>query len=333
MTRFVTQALAAALATALIAAPAAEAVEIGGPKAFAFVALGDMPYKIPEDYARFEALIGEINKLKPAFSVHVGDIKAGSTPCTDENILKVKGEFDLFEQPLVYTIGDNEWTDCHREKAGKFNPVERLNKLREWFFAEPKSQGKTKLALERFADVFPDTKSFDGKGFVEITRFAHGGVLFVQPHIPGSNNNFETRSLENVQEFFARDKANNLWIEDSFAKAKKDGAGAVVISIQADMWDIKQSDPDVPLASGFVKTLKTIEKGAKDFGKPVLIVYGDAHHLLIQPFLGTDGKPVANVTTLMVPGEKVIGAVRIVVDPDNAAMPFVFQPIVETATK
>ena len=324
---------ASLLAIAALAAPSfttpAAATEIGGPKAFAFVALGDMPYKLPDDYARFEALIRKINELKPVFSVHVGDIKSGSTECSDGNFQKVKTEFDMFDEPLIYSVGDNEWTDCHREKAGKYNPVERLNKVRDMFFADKMSQGKAKIEVERLADIMPEMKAFDGRPFVEISRFSHGGVLFVQPHIPGSNNNFEPRSLENVQEFFARDKANLAWIESSFAKAKADGAGAVVISIQADLWDIKQSEPDVPLASGFAKTIKAIEKGAKDFGKPVLVIHGDAHQLLITPFFSTDRKPVANVTRLMVPGEQTVGAVRVVVDPDNALMPFTFQPIGE----
>ncbi|MCH1922284.1 hypothetical protein L9G15_23045, partial [Shewanella sp. A3A] len=43
-------------------------------RTFTFVAIGDKPYYLPRDYARFEKLIAEINKVKPAFTVHVGDI-------------------------------------------------------------------------------------------------------------------------------------------------------------------------------------------------------------------------------------------------------------------
>ena len=319
--------LAAALSLAA-AAPAA-AFEVGGPRAFAFVALGDMPYKLPDDYPRFEALIARVNALKPAFTVHVGDIKAGSTECSDANFRKVADEFAMFDGPLVYTIGDNEWTDCHREKAGRFDPNERLNKVREMFFAEPKSHGKNPIALERQSELMPDMKAWDGKGFVENTRFVSGGVMFVQANIPGSNNNFETRSLDNVREFFARDAANQKWIEAAFEKAAAEKLGALVLSIQADLWDIEQSEPEVPLASGFVKTLKTIEKQAKAFAKPVLVINGDAHFYQVTPFHGTDAKPIANVTRLQVPGEKIVGAVRVIVYPDDADMPFAFQEIAQ----
>lgn len=321
--------LVLAATLSLAAAAPATAVEVGGPRSFAFVALGDMPYKTPEDYPRFEALIAKVNALKPALTVHVGDIKAGSTVCSDEAFQKVKDEFAMFDGPLVYTIGDNEWTDCHREKAGKFDPNERLNKVREMFFAEPKSHGKSAVALERQSELMPDMKAWDGKGFVENTRVAHGGVMFVQANIPGSNNNFETRSLDNVKEFFARDAANQKWIEAAFEKAKAENLGALVLSIQADLWDIKQSEPDVPLASGFVKTLKTIEKQAKAFGKPVLVINGDAHFYTVTPFYGTDTKPLPNVVRMQVPGEKIVGAVRVIVDPDNADMPFAFQEIAQ----
>lgn len=319
--------LAAALAVA--AASPAAAVDVGGPHSFAFVALGDMPYKLPDDYPRFEALIARINALKPAVSIHMGDIKAGSTVCSDETFRKVADEFAMFDGPLVYTVGDNEWTDCHREKAGRFDPNERLNKVREMFFAAPQSLGKNPIALERQSELMPDVKAWDGKLFVENTRFVMNGVMFVQPNIPGSNNNFETRGLDNVKEFFARDEANQKWLTAAFEKAVADKLGAVVISLQAEMWDIKQFEPDVPLASGFVKTLKTIEKQAKAFGKPVLVINGDAHFFQVTPFYGTDMKPVPGITRLQVPGEKIVGAVRVIVDPDDADKPFAFQEIAQ----
>lgn len=322
--------IAAFLAGAVFASPAV-AADVGGAKSVDFIALGDMPYKLPDDYARFEALIQRVNAMKPAFTIHVGDIKAGSTPCTDENFQRVKDEFAMFDGALVYVVGDNEWTDCHRERAGKFNPVERLNKVREMFFAEPKSLGKAPIALERQAEVSPDIKTFDGKLFVENTRFARNGVMFLQVHVPGSNNNFETRTLENVQEYFARDKANVAWIKDTFAKAKADNASALVLSLQAELWDIRQSFGDLPLASGFINTIDAIEKGAKDFGKPVLVINGDVHIFTVTPFFNNQMKAVPNITRLQVMGETTVGAVRVIVDPENPTSPFAFQPINEPA--
>jgi len=54
-----------------------------------FFAIGDMPYHVPEDYDRFERLISDLNKENPDFTVHVGDIKGGSSPCTDSVYQKI----------------------------------------------------------------------------------------------------------------------------------------------------------------------------------------------------------------------------------------------------
>ena len=78
---------------------------------FQFVALGDMPYSLPEDDVRYERLISEINKTKPSFSIFIGDTKSGSSPCSDEYNQKVKAYFNQFISPLIYSLGDNEWTD------------------------------------------------------------------------------------------------------------------------------------------------------------------------------------------------------------------------------
>src|SRR6476661_3269553 len=64
---------------------------------FEFVALGDMPYRIPDDYPKFDRLIAAINAAKPVFSIHVGDIKSGGSPCTDDNFRKVFDQFATFE--------------------------------------------------------------------------------------------------------------------------------------------------------------------------------------------------------------------------------------------
>ena len=55
---------------------------------FTIVTLGDTAYGDPaKAYPQFEALIATINAVKPELVIHVGDIKSGSTPCSDENLL------------------------------------------------------------------------------------------------------------------------------------------------------------------------------------------------------------------------------------------------------
>jgi hypothetical protein len=308
------------LTTGLLAASVLVSAQQTPQDAFKFMALGDMPYALPADYPKFEKLIGMINSSNPAFSVHIGDIKSGSSPCSNENILKIKGYFDTFEQPLVYTPGDNEWTDCHREAAGKFDPLERLDFLRKTFFNTTNSQGKNPMKLERQADMS------DHKQMVENARWQKNNIMFGTLHVLGSNNGFE-RNLESVSEFFARDNANVAWIKDIFAKAKADGNAAVVLNFQADMFFTSNSVFALPAGagdnayakSGFLKTLAALSLESAAFAKPVLLIHGDSHVLIIdQPLVDAKGVLLENVTRLEVPaGAGRVHAVEVSVDPKS----------------
>jgi hypothetical protein len=114
----------AVLLTALAAPAAAEPLEI--------VVLGDAPYGEPaEVYPPFETLIETIDAAGPDLVIHVGDTKSGGTPCSDGILADQLAFLGGFVAPMIYTPGDNEWTDCHRQAAGGFDPVERLARIRE----------------------------------------------------------------------------------------------------------------------------------------------------------------------------------------------------------
>jgi len=134
--------ICAALLTSTIAT--AQAAE------FKFVALGDKPYgKAEEVNPLYETLIETINARAPKLVLHVGDIKSGSTLCDDEMLDTQLGYLNSFESAVLYAPGDNEWTDCHREKAGGFDPLERLAYIRKTYFADPSmSLGKKPIAVQ-----------------------------------------------------------------------------------------------------------------------------------------------------------------------------------------
>jgi hypothetical protein len=69
--------------------------------------------------------------------VHLGDIKNGPSLRDTAYFQQIRAGFDQFEDPLVYTPGDNEWTDCHRPSNGGYTPTERLDTLRQVFFDRP----------------------------------------------------------------------------------------------------------------------------------------------------------------------------------------------------
>ena len=139
--------------------------------------IGDVPYGDDQE-AAFGTLIDAVNAdPKVRDVVHVGDIKSGSTVCSDSRCASVAAAFATFEDPLIYTPGDNEWTDRHRINNGQFDPLERLDALRSVFFAEPGEpvgRHPKQLAAQQ--------------GFPENVLWTGSRVTFATVHVIGSNN-------------------------------------------------------------------------------------------------------------------------------------------------
>jgi hypothetical protein len=127
----------AAIAALSLAAPFTTAANA---EPFKIIALGDMPYGDPKwVYPPFEALIAKVNSLNPDLVIHVGDTKSGGTPCSDKTLDEQLAYLNSFAAPTIYTPGDNEWTDCHREASGGFDPLDRLAYIRRTYFTEARS--------------------------------------------------------------------------------------------------------------------------------------------------------------------------------------------------
>jgi Calcineurin-like phosphoesterase len=85
---------------------------------------GDSPYgTTPTDTAEFEAtpaFIAAINgDPKIDLVLHVGDIHSGKQYCTEAYDQSIYELWTQFKDPLVYTPGDNEWTDCNKLAEGR----------------------------------------------------------------------------------------------------------------------------------------------------------------------------------------------------------------------
>jgi len=284
---------------------------------FQFVALGDLPYGAPAvSYAPYRSLIEQINSEGPAFSIHVGDFKSGSTPCSNEEFQAQLGHFSLFEQALVYTPGDNEWTDCHRANNGAYDPLERLDKLRHMFFQSGVSLGQKPLALTRQPSVHAQHAAY-----VENAMWVHEGVVFVSLHIVGSNNSFEARHPQAIGEFFNRDAANVAWISHAFAQAKALHAKAVVFAFQADVFESKSRWEDFPTHSGFRRSVgETLLPLAAQSNLPVLVIHGDSHVFKFDQAFQWQKKPLPSVYRLVVPGAQDVRAVMVSVDTARASV-------------
>ena len=279
---------------------------------FYFIALGDLPYgPAMLSHPPYERLIAQINRLDPVFSVHIGDFKSGSSICSDEAFIEQLGFFNRFERPLVYTPGDNEWTDCHRALAGRFDPRERLSRLRQLFFTEPRSLGRGRMALERQSEVDPKFETY-----VENARFTVHSVQFLTAHIVGSNNGLDPKDPAAVEEFKARELAVVSWLEQGFAKAVREQAPAIVVMFHADVLDDKGSRAGFAENSGFARVIgRTLLPLAKEFDRPVLVIHGDSHQFRVDnPFRDSLGQPITNLTRLEVFGATDTRGVKVTVD-------------------
>ncbi len=292
------RASAAALA-ALLAGCASAPPPPGG---FAFGVMGDTPYSAAQE-PQFVAMIERMGAEPLAFVIHVGDIKAGShARCSDELYARRKAQFDASAHPLVYTPGDNEWTDCRRASNGGDDPLERLAKLREVFFAGRKSLGRAELDTVGEDDAAPGCTAYP-----ENRMWSHGGVYFATVNIPGPDDN-EGVDAASDAEARCRDAANAAWIERAAGLVESRNARGLVIATQADPW--------VSKAPGFVALLAQVAAVAERLRRPVLFVHGDTHvYRHDTPFKDAAGATVPNAIRLETYGSPFVGWVRVTVDP------------------
>ena len=132
--------------------------------------------------AMVDQTIASMNEHDLDFTIFAGDTKNGSSLCTDQAIGQdVADIFNRLDVPTLYTLGDNEWTDCHRTNNGSYDPLERLDFLRQFFFDRERSQGPNPIRLRR--------QGAPGQAYSENSRFVRDDVEFVALHVPGSNNN------------------------------------------------------------------------------------------------------------------------------------------------
>jgi hypothetical protein len=310
--------LLAAAGGACVQRRPAGAVPAADDGAFRVAVLGDMPYpgvRSPEwagAMAAYRAVLDTIAAERVAFVVHVGDF-TGAT-CSDSLYAQRRREFAAMPHPLVYTFGDNEWTDCRRDSSevrGGYEPLERLARLRELFTAGDTSLGRPSMPIERQSDD-PDYRTFR-----ENVRWSRGGVLFVTLHVVATNNNRGHGPAPSA-EYVARNAADLAWLRAAFDRAERERLRGVAVFMQANPFIPPSADRSEPsLPSGFTDLVSELRRLAIGFGKPVALVHGDSHYFRIdQPFVDTTtGLVVTNLTRAETYGNPNHHALLMTVDP------------------
>jgi len=266
---------------------------------FSFVAMGCMPYG-QANFAAYERLLTEINRRAPAFTVHCGDLQGSGEKPSEAFLIKARDWFNTLNHPVVYTPGDNEWTDVHRHGQ---DPAAWLTKIRTIYFPEERSWGRKTMPL------FTQRHDPQFSKYVENARWSRDGVYFATVHVVGSNNNLQPAVPGAEAEYREREAANEAWIHALFAEAAATEAKGIALFFQAQPF----------YAQGFTQFRAVLEAEARTFIKPVLLVHADGHRYLYERAMRFEGdhKPLSNVSRLETFGAGDIHAVQVVVDPGS----------------
>ena len=309
---------------------------------------GDIPYAKNNDGLKggekMTRLVESMNASKLAFTVFDGDTKDGSSLCTDDELgASTITLFNSVKAPTVYAIGDNEWTDCHRTNNGSYNPLERLDYLRQTMFADNLSFGQSKIKLDRQGPA---------KGlYSENSRWFKGNVGFLTLNIPGSNNNkinegecLGSKTLRTDAdcatanaEFAARDVANISFLRETFALAKERKSPGLMVVIQADVtFDLPETEEvnertsvveGLPSHDGYDAFIAALTEETNAFEGQVVLVHGDTHFFKVDKPLNTQADLIKNFTRVETFGSPNVHWVKVNVNSKNANV-FTFQPMI-----
>jgi len=321
-------AVATVLAGTAAFAQNGDPINTGSRNQLTLAVYGDAPYgTTPTDTAEFEktpAFVASINAdPKVDLVLHVGDIHSGKQYCTEAYDRAIYDLWSAYKNPLIYTPGDNEWTDCHKSGEGGHvyldpptnskpvdyadgDPLANLDLIRSIFFASPGySMGGRKKQVLTQATSYDPAHPEDAV-YVENVMWEQSRTLFVTLNVPGGSNNDAdpwygaALTTRQSNERPARTSADLRWLDAAFAQARHDGVDAVLIGLQADMWDLDGNT--VAHLSNYDGLVSSIASHARDFGKPVLLINGDSHvYASDNPLLSSSPKYVVHPVGYDVP--------------------------------
>jgi hypothetical protein len=248
---------------------------------------GDQKLQLSREFLATPAFIDSVNADPDVSTVmHVGDIHSGQETCRQDYDQAIFDMWTSYQDPLVYTPGDNEWSDCSKlpGQAPATNPATNLAIVRSIFFSNPGSTlGANPMKVTSQADVGArGAGDATDANYPENVEWVKGRTLFVTLNVPGGSNNDKdpwfgaaTETAEQTLERTQRTAADLDWLNYAFAIAQREHAiDQVVVAEQADMWD----SADVPAhVTEYEPIVKSIADHTLALGKPVLLFNGDTH--------------------------------------------------------
>jgi hypothetical protein len=280
--------------------------EDNGPLTFAVIADS---LSRPADEAPVRQMLDAIGRDRNlAFIVYDGNLKGPAEACRDSVYQSRHDLLDASRTPLIMLLGEHDWADCGSARSGSYDPVERLDFVRQQFFGDAGSLGQNPLTLARESDV----ARF--RSFREIVRWQANGVAFIGLNAPSPNNHYLTAGGRNG-EFEDRAVATTFWLEHAAESARRSGMRALVVLMQGDPDFARYEKRDRfawlrfsrtnPVRDGFLELKRSLVKAAETFHGPVIVIHGgDASEPsgfhIDQPLHNDKGLVVTNLTRVAI---------------------------------
>ncbi|WP_429526919.1 hypothetical protein [Paraburkholderia youngii] len=268
----------------------------------------------PADEAATQRLLDAIGRERDVrFIVYDGNLKGAKEVCRDALFERRQALLDSSRTALFFIPGQHDWADCGTAEAGGFDPVERLDQLRQTLFADPTSMGQNPIALTRESEVSRFRPFRENVRWVvnEKANTKGGDVVFIGLNAPGPNNHYLSAGGRNG-EFEDRVIANAFWLEHAAEYAKRRDARAMVVFIQGDFDPERYERPErfawlhfahSPRRDGFLEFKRSLVKLAQIFPGPVVVVHADDERqagafVIDQPLRNDKGMVVTNLTRI-----------------------------------
>jgi len=263
---------------------------------------GDTPYSAAE-VTKIPTLIADINAAHVAFSVFDGDIKSGSSVCSDDVYTTAIQRFNTFGQRKLHLTHQAGYVENTRWIYG---PVVFLG------LNIPGSNNNK-------VDVGPNGDCV-------------GTVTGANACLSSKSARTCADCIADNGEYAARDAANIQWLHDSFTLAKSRHLRGLMVIIQADMWfDLPETETVnerlTPGFEGYNNTLAALVSEAQAFDGQVVLVHGDTHFFKLDKPLVDQAHLVSNLTRLETFGSPNVHWVKVTVDPYSRNL-FRFEPMI-----
>jgi hypothetical protein len=287
-----------------------------------FVTYGDMPYdasvsnyiqqgKEAKDSMVLKRFIELTIKRRRDFPlvINLGDMGRLEDACFPEWRNKFFSRWKNFGKPVIYTPGDNDWTDCSRANQ---DPLEQLAQIRNTIFGNDglfygeNGLCKTSIPTLKCEPTPPNT-------LPELFRWSYQNIAFATVHMVGSRNGWVDHVPELQEEVRHRVKNMQQVLLNLQKSVILEKRAAAVVATQVDPFTNGQCQED------YVELCDSLKQLAQQVRVPVLFVHGDTNaHCLDQPF-----PTVRNLWRLNAPGDhKVIDADLVYFAPGNSTKPF-----------